>query len=120
MAGHKNFEVDQGAVFERTIYRRLSDKITPVELTNMDARMQIRNGIDATTPLVVLTSNPPAGLTVDEPNGAVAIRIGADVTATFPTDGDLVYDLEVVDRNDPTEVIRLLGGEMRVSAEVTR
>lgn len=116
----KNFIIEQGSTFERTIYRREADRVTPEPLTGMNARMQIRDGIDNTAILVSLTSSPAAGLTVNGPLGQVDIRIGADVTATLPTDGDLVYDIEMVDQVDPTEVLRLLEGEIRVSPEVTR
>lgn len=120
MAGRTNFKMEQGSTFERTIYRRERDQVTPVPLTGMDARMQIRDGIDNTTYLVLLTSSPAAGLTVNGPLGQVDIRIGADVTAALPTDADLVYDIEMVDQVDPTEVLRLLEGRVRVSPEVTR
>lgn len=120
MTGRKNFIIEQGATFTRNCFKRERDQVTPIPLTGMDARMQIRDGIDNTTYLVQLTSNPAAGLTVDGPLGKVSIRIGADVTATFPTDGDLVYDIEMVDQGDPTEVLRLVQGDIHVDPETTR
>lgn len=119
--GRKNFTFEQGAVFERTVYKMLADRVTPDSLAGYDARMQIRDGNDSPTVLVALTSNPAAGLTITAAAGRVDIRIGADVTAVLPIDSDLVYDLELVDQGDATEVVRLLYGRFQAKwQEVTR
>lgn len=121
MAGKKNFTVTQGMTFARTMYWRLRDQVTPIDLTGLQARMQVRDGADNLFALVTLTSSPAAGLTVTPLLGRVDVRIGAEVTATFPVDGDLVYGLEMYDPLDITQVPYTVTGRMRVQGpEVAR
>lgn len=121
MSAQKHFTTDQGLTFTRTLYWRLADRVTPINLTGLQARMQVRDGATNPVALVSLTSSPAAGLTVTPLLGQVNFRIGADVMSTLPVDGDLVYGLELYDPTDLTQVSYAVSGRIRLNGpEVDR
>lgn len=88
---------------------------TPQPLVGCEARMTIRDAIGGTQ-LVALTSNPAAGITLDDINKSITVVITAAATAAFTWDTG-VYDLEVEDAGGV--VTGLLYGSVTVNKEVS-
>lgn len=89
---------------------------TPKDLTNYSARMQIRENIDDTTPLVSLTSGA-GDITISLTDARITVIVATAITETLDfVEG--VYDLEMVDVND--EATRILEGKVTLRDEVTR
>lgn len=113
-------KIYQGATFfESWAWSTAPDEnspYTPVDLTGCTARMQIRSKIEATTPLLTLTTEN-GGISLGGTAGTIELLIDADDTAALTwTSG--VYDLEVVFPGG--QVTRLTYGSVTVSPEVTR
>lgn len=119
-AARDNLIIEKGATFKKTYLYRDANNIA-IDLSSYDGRMQIRETMQSTIVLVELTSSPAAGITIEAnaETGRIDIRIGADVTDTlnFVTG---VYDLELYDPLDVTEVIRLVEGSVSLNDAVTR
>lgn len=114
-AGNGDMSIVRGATYQRTITWKDSDE-NLINLTGRSGRLVIRPTYASATPLVVLTSTPPAGLTMGGVAGTIMVRIGADVTETFPV-GTYMFDLAVSLDVDPTEVdILFQGGRAVVKA----
>src|SRR5258706_10190297 len=112
-----DFTLEQGSDLDFSVQVWADAKHTIVQnLTGYDARMMIRTTRDATgTPLVSLTSNPAAGLTVNGPAGQVAVHIAGTATAAYTwLNGQ--WDLEVY---NGTIVKRAAGGNVSITTEVT-
>lgn len=125
LTGNKyNLEMWQGATFAMTV--SVKDSNSEVQdLTNYDARMQLRTSYDAGNPTETLTvSNGEITITAAE--GNVALELAATRTANIPvvmTNGKppkttYVYDLELIDGDG--RVSKLLYGDVNVYGEVTR
>lgn len=115
---------EQGATFRRRIlYTTLVDGVeTPVNLTGMTARMQVRSNIESLNTLVSLTTG--AGITLGGVNGTIDLYISATDTNSLPetiTSGINakypVYDFELV---NGAEVDRLFEGKFEITRGVTR
>ena len=105
----------QGATFRKRLTWRAPSK-APIDLTGCTARMQIRAKIEATTPLLTLTTEN-GGISLGGTAGTIELLIDADDTAALTwTSG--VYDLEIVFPGG--QVTRLTYGSVTVSPEVTR
>lgn len=102
----------RGATYQRTITWKDSDG-NPINLTGRSARLVIRVAYEAALPLIELTSNPAAGLTLGGVLGTIVVRIGADDTADLPV-GTFVFDLALTLDADPTEVDILFQGNRAV------
>lgn len=89
--------------------------IIPKSLTDWTARMDIRDALDDTTPLVSLTS--PTDIVITVATAEIQILIDAAVTAALDFD-EGVYDLELEDASG--NVTRLIEGEVAFTKEVTR
>jgi hypothetical protein len=114
MAGSYDFTIEQGATFNLVMTWKIDG--VAVNLTGYTARLQARvDYADTTTVLSMTTAG--GGITL----GGAAGTITLDQTATQTTAlsvGSFVYDLELV--SSANFVIRLLQGELNISAEVTR
>ena len=120
-AGIYNFTIEQGATFQRIFKYKGSDSV-PIDLSSHAIRMQIRESIDSSSPIIDLTE------TENEINGSVITVGGNDnneililITAGATRDmnfGQAVYDLEIEDIDGT--VTRLLQGKIKLSKEVTR
>lgn len=119
MAERKNFVIEQGVTFDRSVYYLLKDRTTPIVLDGLDAKMTIRNPLTGST-VLDLTSNPAAGITITSGEGKLDIRIGADVTGDLDPDTPLVYNLDLVETADATQVVRLFQGAISVAPETLR
>lgn len=114
MAGSFDFTIEQGATFNLVMTWKIDD--VAVNLTGYTARLQARVDIADTTTVLSMTTSG-GGITL----GGAAGTITLDQTATQTTAlsvGSFVYDLELV--SSANVVIRLLQGELIISAEVTR
>jgi hypothetical protein len=115
IAGVYNINIDQGASFERLITVRDSDQVL-FNFTNFTARMQIRRDIEDSTPIAELTTEN-GFITLGGTSGTITLYLPPVVTKDLST-RDCVYDLEIID--PAGRVYRLLKGQIRVDAEVTR
>ncbi len=113
-AAYWKIRVEQGSTWRRVLTVK-NDDGTPVNLTGYSARMQVRETIEAVTPVYSLTTGD--GITIDGPAGQLTIVI-ADETSSAWTWRYGVYDLELESAGG--EVERLLYGEVEVDQEVTR
>lgn len=114
-----DFTLQQGEDLDFTVQVWANTAHTVIQdLTGYDARMMIRSTRDATgSPLVSLTSNPAAGLTVNGPAGQVTVHIASATTTTYTwLNGQ--YDLEVYTAGGIAK--RVLKGNVSISTEVTR
>jgi len=124
-AGKYSFIIEQGATTDFQI--DWTDDIgSPIDLTGMHARMQIRPAPEASEIFVNLSSSfsqDGTGLNLSGSNGTNPLSsgsIGIYISATSSsllTFGEAYYDLEVV---NGSEVYRLLEGKVRLSKNVTR
>lgn len=88
---------------------------SPVDLTGVTARMQIRAKTDSTEVLHTLTTEN-GGIILDNTLKTITLEIDEADTATFSFKS-AVYDLEVLKNND---VIPFLTGTILLTKEVTR
>jgi hypothetical protein len=124
-AGKYSFIIEQGATTDFQI-DWTDDLGSPIDLTGMHARMQIRPAPDASEIFVNLSSSfSPDGTglnlsgsvgTNPLSSGSIGVYISAD-SSSLLTFGEAYYDLEVVNGN---EVYRLIEGKVRLSKNVTR
>ena len=115
LAGRYNIVCDQGSSFERIIEIKDSDG-TVFPLIGYTARMQIRRDVDATTPLMELTT-ANGRLVISGALGAITLSLTPAQTAELTRSG--VYDIEIV-KTSTGEVHKVLRGEFRLEKEVTR
>ena len=115
IAGTYNFICNQGATFNRELTWTDSSN-TAINLTSYTARMDVRANVNANATLVTLTTEN-GRISLGGANGKVTLTIDANTTANIAA-GLYVYDLEVVSSGD--EVTRLIEGNFKVTAEVTR
>jgi hypothetical protein len=115
IAGTYNFICNQGATFKRELTWTDSSN-TAINLTSYTARMHVRTNVTSNTTLVTLTTEN-GRISLGGANGKVNLTIDAETTANIAS-GLYVYDLEVVSSGN--EVTRLIEGNFKVTAEVTR
>lgn len=114
MASEVNFTLDQGSTFSLSCTYKDSNG-NPVNLTGYSARSQARETIEASTTLWNLVS--PTNITLGGATGEITLTIPAATTANYTPGKTYYYDLELV---TGATVIRLIQGQIYVSAEVTR
>lgn len=119
-AAKDDLKIEKGATYTKTWIYQDSAGVA-IQLSAYEARMQIRERKESSAFIVELTSDPAAGITIEPAAeaGRIDIRIGADATdlLTFNTG---LYDLELYDPLDVTEVIRLVEGSVIMKTGVTR
>lgn len=113
-AAYWKIRVEQGATWRRVLTLKDASG-APVDLTGYTARMQVRETLDAPTPLLSLAVG--SGISIDGPAGQITLVI-ADEASTAWTWRYGLYDLEL--ESSGGEVERLLKGEFEVDREVTR
>jgi hypothetical protein len=125
-AGKYSFVIEQGATTDFQI-DWTDDLGSPINLTGMHARMQVRPAPDSSEIFVNLSSSLSnscgtglnlSGSVGTNPlsSGSIGIYISAQ-SSSLLTFGEAYYDLEVV---NGCEVYRLLEGKVRLSKNVTR
>ena len=113
--GRLDMSCYQGASFDYTLTWKTNG--TAVNLTGYTGRMQVRDGFDAGSAIVSLTSG--TGITLGGTAGTILVELTATQTAAIDAtpSGQYVYDLELV---SGSTVTRLVEGNFFVDPEVTR
>lgn len=94
---------------------RKPDLDNPVDITGYTARVQIRaRPGDTGTPLLALTSSPPAGLTIDPTAGTVTVHATPAQTAGMPL-GAAHWECEITNGVD---TYTLAAGPVTVDPQV--
>ena len=88
---------------------------TPVDLAGVTARMQIREKLDSTEPILELTT-ANSGIVVDNTNKTISLFISDTVTADLDFTS-AVYSVELIKAGD---VIPFITGNISLVKEVTR
>lgn len=95
-----------------------------VDLTGFEARAQARvNPNTSTLPVVDLTSDPAAGITLGGVAGTIDVFVGADVTAELtPTaiNSPAVWAIVLISIADPTDIRPFLKGPLTIERGVIR
>lgn len=115
MAGKYDIAIEQGATWTLNLTYRDGDN-NLVNLTGYTARMHIRPFARSKT-LILERSSAESTMILGGALGTLQVKATADETAALPP-GSAVYDIELYSPGGST--IRLLEGEVQVSAEVTR
>lgn len=87
----------------------------PIDVTDWDARMQLRPEIAASNTIASLTTE--SGLTVGGVDGKISVAMSADDTAALPV-GSGYWDMELIDTDG--NVYLAESGRFTVAGEVTR
>lgn len=106
-----DLSIEQGATF-RVVFEWRDSTNALIDTSGYTPHLQARTKPGGDLLLDLDTGN---GLTLD--GGVLSVRIGADVTATLTRGG--VYDLELHGLADPTDVVRLAWGSVKLSKQVT-
>ena len=102
----------QGANFDYTLTWNSGG--TPVDLTNYDARMQVRTSAEGTAIYLNLTAG--TGITLGGTAGTIYLEADAATTSGIGQ-GSYSYDLELI--SEAGYVTRLVNGTFLVDPEVT-
>lgn len=113
-AGVLHITIEQGATFDPVMTWK-DENGTPIDLTGYTARMHIREDIDDAT-YIRESTTANGEIVLGGIAGTITFAISAEATAALTFDTG-VYDLELVNGNDVT---RLLRGDVTLSKEVTR
>lgn len=118
IAGLYNITCQQGATLQRQLTWTDSAR-DAYNLTGYTARMQVRANTSSNTVIIALSTTAGSGgtITLGGTAGTVDLLIPAANTTTL-TAGQYVYDLELVSGGGV--VTRLIEGNFKVTAEVTR
>ena len=127
-AGRFSFTIEQGATLDFELAYKDSGS-NPIDLTNYQARMQIRPTVGSDTVLLTLSSsldaNDRTGLNLsgsDGLNPPTSGTIGIFISANSSSQLDFsqaVYDLEIATGSTYPVVTRILEGEIQLNKNVT-
>jgi hypothetical protein len=106
--------VDQGATLNRALFVKDSAK-KPIDLTDYTARMHIRDFVDSTNIIEILTTENDQ-IVLDGLDGRVDILLTPSETAALVAKS-YVYDLEL--ESPEGDVTKIISGELTVRAEIT-
>lgn len=109
--------IEQGATYSHTLQWLQPDGITPVDLTNCSAKMQVRSTVDSRTVIIELSTTNNR-ITINASLGKFQFTISDEDTTLLAAIKEAVYDLEVYFPN--STVTRLCEGKISISPEVTR
>jgi hypothetical protein len=130
-AGKYSFTIEQGSTVDfRIEYKDANSR--PIDLTDYQARMQIRSTKESTSLICNLSSSidvdgtglnlTPVSASISLPltSGSIGIYISAASSSLFSF-SEAVYDLEIVSGSGAGQsVTRILEGKVKLSKEVTR
>ena len=105
-AGKYNFTIEQGTTVDFEVVYKDSNNV-PINLSDYDGRMQIKDKIGGSTTHITLSSS------LAEDNTGLNFK-GSAFNFT-----QAVYDLEIVSGSDFPVVTRILEGVIKLSKEVT-
>jgi hypothetical protein len=111
MAGKYDFDLPQGATFNRSLVIKDADG-TVLDLTGNTLAGQIRTTAQSST-----VSGTFAFVITDASNGLISWKMTSTNTALLPAQ-QCVYDVELTQANG--DIIRILEGNVNVTANVTR
>jgi len=130
-AGKYSFTIEQGSTVDFRIEYKDSNS-NPIDLTDYQARMQIRSTKESTSLICNLSSSldvdgtglimtpASASLTLPKTSGSIGIYISAASSSLFSF-SEAVYDLEIVSGSGSGQAVtRVLEGKIKLSKEVTR
>ena len=129
-AGRYSFTIEQGTTVDFRIDYKDSNN-QPVDLTNYQSRMQIRNTPGSADVICSLSSSllsdgtglnmtPRSGsTTLPKSSGSIGVFISAATSSLFSF-SEAYYDLEIYSGSVSPYVIRVLEGKVRLSNEVTK
>lgn len=130
-AGLYNFTIEQGTTTSFRIDYRDSNN-APIDLSDFQARMQIRNAPGGNTVYAFLSSSlsvcgtglnltpTSGGLVLPKSSGSIGVYISAISTSLFNFD-KAYYDVEIISGSGECQyVTRLIQGKVKLSKEVTR
>lgn len=108
-----NIVCDQGKTFERTLTYKVGG--VPFDLTNFEARMQVKKSLSSTAVLDLDSANGEITL------GGTAGEVSWSVSAVDMEDliGNYLFDVEIYDPNDVDTVYAPVRGTIHVRPEVT-
>lgn len=119
-----NLCIGQGETFRKNFIWKTGEPAQAVDLTGWQARMQIRESIDADDVIISLHTEPQqldaetlTGTITLSSVGEIELFIGHEETEQMDFDS-AVYDLEVISPSN--DVRRLIAGKVTLSREVTR
>lgn len=119
----QTLKIYQGQTFQFRFVVTAADEVTPIDLTNYKARMQVREDLANDTILITMTTENGC-ISITAASGYVNLLLSAAATEDLDTDFDVaqwVYDLEIYDDTvSPTYVERIAEGVIVVFPEVTR
>ena len=107
----------QGSTFEKSFQYKTGDPPTPVDITGVELRMQVRLKTSSTDVLIELTTDNNRITIDDAAEGKFSFLITDEDTALLDFKRG-VYDLEIVWPNG--KVNKLLKGAVELEKEVTR
>lgn len=126
-AGKYDFTIEQGATFDIELQYTDSNG-DPIDLTGYTSRMQVKNKVGGSTIYMTLTSdiaddgtglNMSGSAGVNSPTmGTIGLHISA-YSSSMLNFSRASYDLELVSDDEYPVVIRLVGGVISLSKEVT-
>jgi hypothetical protein len=111
-----DFEIEQGTIVAKLI-EVFVDGVA-ANLTNYGARLQAREKLTDTVPVLDLDNDVLGGLTIDEGAGTITLVLTPEQTAALDF-GMSEYNLEIFTVDD-AEVFRILRGFITLSKEFTR
>lgn len=115
-AGNYDFTIEQGVDKNLTLTFFEDDGVTPIDLTGIDFRMQLRLTVKSLGVLDDLTVSNGRINDTDAATGVIVIVFPSSKTTVYNFD-TCVYDLESV---NGSLVSREMEGEITLSREVTR
>lgn len=116
----KDLSLYQGAVFDEPFEYVEDDEVTPIDLTDMTMRMQVRATLASTAKILDLTTENGGIVITDAANGLFKLYVSAEDTDDLDPTDSAVYDLEVVPAAGESEAFRLMMGTFRIVGEVTK
>jgi len=119
-AGKYNFVIEQGTTLDlEVVYKDSNDN--PIDLTDYQGRMQIKDTIGGSTTYITLSSslaNDGTGLDFGGSNGTIGIFISANSSSALDFN-KAAYDLEIASGSTYPVVTRILQGSVTLDKEVT-
>lgn len=110
--------IEQGSVFTLDLVYKDGNGI-PINLTNYEARMQVRQKYASPDPAALSLSTSDNSITLGGALGTIHIEATSELTAAL-TIRKGVYDLELVPPQGEDKAFRLIEGAVTISPEVTR
>ena len=105
---------DQGKTWSKVLIYKVAG--TPFDNSAYEARMMVRRNYDS-APVVSLTSDPSAGISLGGANGQIVFFVSAVEMEDLL--GKYVFDLELYDPTDDDVVLGIVRGTLEVRREVT-